>query len=572
MVDTAMQHILANKTTGPKASFSIFGLTLCVLDVFLLALMGTILLLQLHLQSVQKINWDEFFYLSHIYEARAGHLDDTLQMGHVYLFRWLTHITGGEMVQITIGRVVMWAVQLATLTLIVATARAFMSLTSALFAGLSFLGIGFVFIHGTSFRTDPLAALCMMYAIYIFTASELNRPDLMGLSVALALGAIVTIKVVLFAPLLAVLAIWRLRNSSDVRQKFIHFTCSAAGAVILFLTALWLHKWQLNDVQTPQNATNLTSIFETVFLSGGIFPRADIMRVGMFTGLLPTIMIFGGTLLCLWGVLKNNEDRVTYCIILAMGLPLLSFVFCRNAYPYFYAFIFPSSVLLAGYFIEKLKISSILTAALAALMTLNICLLYLGRKTQTQFEQAQTLTAIHDIFPEPVNYFDRSSMVASFPKAGIFMSSWGLRSYLLKGESVFLRELNNKTIPLVVDNSPVLSAALRGEPSGLSEKDAKALRDNYIHHWGHIWVAGKEMNITLDSSDFFILIPGVYTVETEGEVLINQQPFKAGEHVNLSRGTHKISSVGENKITLRWGNNLIRPEYQPSEKPIFGAF
>ena len=112
MVDTAMQHILANKTTGPKASFSIFGLTLCVLDVFLLALMGTILLLQLHLQSVQKINWDEFFYLSHIYEARAGHLDDTLQMGHVYLFRWLTHITGGEMVQITIGRVVMWAVQL----------------------------------------------------------------------------------------------------------------------------------------------------------------------------------------------------------------------------------------------------------------------------------------------------------------------------------------------------------------------------------------------------------------------------------------------------------------------------
>ena len=137
---------------------------------------------------------------------------------------------------------------------------------------------------------------------------------------------------------------------------------------------------------------------------------------------------------------------------------------------------------------------------------------------------------------------------------------------------MFLRELNNKTIPLVVDNSPVLSAALRGEPSGLSEKDAKALRDNYIHHWGHIWVAGKEMNITLDSSDFFILIPGVYTVETEGEVLINQQPFKAGEHVNLSRGTHKISSVGENKITLRWGNNLIRPEYQPSEKPIFGAF
>ena len=148
MVDKTAMHI--TKLSAPK-DVRLFGFAVSFVDMVLLIIIGLILALQLHLQFTQKINWDEFFYLSHIYDAQVGRLDKTLQMGHVYLFRWLPILPGDEVAQITMGRVVMWAAQLGTLVLIMKTARRFMPMTYAIFAGLCFLGLGFVFVHGPSF-------------------------------------------------------------------------------------------------------------------------------------------------------------------------------------------------------------------------------------------------------------------------------------------------------------------------------------------------------------------------------------------------------------------------------------
>jgi len=408
VVNIASHKISGTQETSLKRSFSVFGLSLSVLDIFLLGLIACILCLQLQLQFVQKINWDEFFYLSHIYDAQNGRLDKTLQMGHVYLFRWLTLIPGGEIAQITAGRIMMWIVQLGTLGLIVKTAQRFMPLTAALFSALCFVGLGFIFIHGTSFRADPLAALCMIYAVYVFTATDLTRRDLAALAVTLALGTFVTIKVILFAPLFAVLSLWRLSQAEDKKSLFVKFTITIGCAGLLFLLGLFLHSLTVQSSESIPSTSSLSSTAETVFLSGGLFPRMAIMKVGFFTGLLPSLLMVLGAMTAVWSCAKHKGDRGRHIIILAMALPLLSFVFYRNAYPYFYAFIFPSAVILAGYAVHKLKASNLIYLVLTVLMTLNTATLYKGRLDETRQVQTKTLAVVHEMFPEPVHYFDRN--------------------------------------------------------------------------------------------------------------------------------------------------------------------
>ena len=541
-------------------------------DYILIGALTIILALQLHLQFVQKINWDEFFYLSHIYDAQNGRLDKALQMGHVYLFGWLTHVPGGEMAQITSGRIVMWAVQLGTIILIVRTACKFMSLTAALVSALCFLGFGFIFIHGTSFRADPLAAFLMMFAVYVLAATELNFRDLASLSVALALGVFVTIKVILFAPLLAILALWRLYESETKGTLLCKFVAAALAALTLCLMALAAHRLTLQPPQIVQPSSSLSATFKTIFLSGGLFPRMALMKVGLFSGLLSSILIGLGIAAALWAASTDKRNRKIALIMLAMGIPLLSFVFYRNAYPYFYAFILPSAALLAGYGVHRLNISKPILLGVGLLVSANVLWIYGTRIDETRAVQAQILAAVHKIFPEPVHYFDRNGTIASFPKAGFFMSSWGLRNYKLNGVSRFNHELSRITIPLIIDNSPVISAALRGEPSELSETDAKVLNGNYIPHWGHIWVAGKTLSVSDNPVRFHMAVPGTYTLEAEKSATINQETYLPGNIVVLERGESVISSSIQQTITLRWGDNLNRPKFEASDLPIFGAF
>lgn len=572
MTDVISQFDLGKANTQQSMAFVVFGRLVSAIDVVLLVLIGCALLTQLQLQFVQKINWDEFFYLSHIYEAQAGSLTKTLQMGHVYLFGWLTKLPGGEIAQITAGRIVMWLAQIGTLILIVKTALRFMPLTYALFSALCFLGLGFVFVHGTSFRADPLAAFCMMYSVYIFAVSDLKRRNLILLSFTLALGAFITVKVVLFITLLAVLALWRLKVSNDRQALIIGYCGTLLLSAILFISALLLHKSTLSAQDYVSTTSSLSSTAKTVFLSGGLFPRSAVIEAGIYTGFLPSLFVIFGVIIAAYHLAFGKTKIEKDIIILAFALPLLTFVFYRNAYPYFYGFIFPPCVILAGYAAQKLKLSNLAIGSLAVMTSLSNAFVYQGRLDDTRAVQVETLSALHQIFPDPVHYFDRNSMAASFPKAGIFMSSWGLKNYQNAEVPRFLPVMEAKAIPLLIDNSPAISAALRRKPTVLMDVDAAALRDNYIPHWGYIWVAGKQLNISRDETKFKILTPGVYTIESDNNLKINGQSYKAGETVELGRATHIITSNTPQSIKLRWGDNLLRPVEVANPNPIYGHF
>lgn len=572
MVSKTDSHSIEKINLSADKRITFFGVPYLATDIVLLGVISLTLLLQLHLQFIQKLNWDEFFYLSHIYDAKEGRLDKTLQMGHVYLFRWLTLIPGGEITQITVGRIFMWVVQLGTLGLIVKIARRFMPLTYALFAALCFLGLGFVFVHGTSFRADPFAAFCMMISIYVLAVSRLQRKDLSLLATSLTLGAFLTVKVILFAPLLAVLAFIRLAQSEDRKVLFFRFIMTLMASLSIFLVALFLHSLTLTTVDAVETTHSLRSTAETIFISGGLFPKANYMKLGFLIGVVPSLMVGLGVLIVISSMLKNKTKSSSDIFMLAFVLPLFSLVFYRNSFPYFYAFNFPVTFILAGYAAYKFRHLKFMIGILSSFIFLSTVLLYMYRFDETRAVQAQTLSAVHQIFPEPVLYFDRNSMIASFPKAGFFMSSWGLRNYNISGERKFISEMKTHTIPLLVENSPAISAALKGEVTPLFEEDARALRENYIPHWGHIWVAGKKLSISSTPSNFSILVPGEYTLSASNLISVDGKLYKNGDVITFNRGAYIIESDTTQDVILRWGNNLLRPYDSPITKPIFRRF
>lgn len=544
------------------------------LDIFLCLAIGLILALQLHLQFVQKINWDEFYFLSLVYDYQRGDLAKPLQTAHVHFFSWLKYISPNEVTQIIAARVVMWVFQIGTLWFVFKTAQKFMSRSAALFAVLSFIGFGFIFIHGTSFRADPIAAFLMSGAVYLFVVSKLDFKSLAALSICLALGALVTIKVIFFAPLFAALALWRLSEADNAKNLFIQLIISAVASALLFALGYVLQLSLMPKAGLGGSTEMLGNAGRTTLLSSGLFPRAIIIKQYFLLGLVSSFMLALGFVLILLDFAKTSVSSKKTLVLLAMGLPILSLVFYRNAFPYYFAFIFPTIILWVGLAAERLKKMPLLLALLASFITVNIAVQYKYRLADNHQVQTATLNEIHRIFPKPVHYIDRSSMVPSYPKSGFFMSSWGMQNYIIKSEAVLAQAMEANVIPLVIENSPELNRALIKDESDslLLPEDQTALRENYIPHWGHIWIAGKALKLSPKTITFNNLVPGSYTVESKYPVIIDGTRYTADDVINLPRGLHSAESDLPQSIVLRWGENIQAPSSSAPTRPIFTNF
>lgn len=193
--------------------------------------------------------------------------------------------------------------------------------------------------------------------------------------------------------------------------------------------------------------------------------------------------------------------------------------------------------------------------------------------------QRQVVEAVHVIFPDPVPYIDRNSMIASFPKVGFFMSTWGFQNYYEAGEPIFEDLLENAAPKFLLANHPALildptvpTPEVPGEPR-LFEEDVRVLRDNFIPHWGPIYVAGKHLSLSEESAVFEILIPGAYTVEAPGPILVDGVTRQPGEVVSLAPGHHTARSLRETqRVNLRWGVKLPRPAAPPSTGILYEDF
>ena len=104
------------------------------------------------------------------------------------------------------------------------------------------------------------------------------------------------------------------------------------------------------------------------------------------------------------------------------------------------------------------------------------------------------------------------------------------------------------------------------------EEDRNTLRANFIHHWGILYVAGKQFYFDSEtkSHSFEIKIPGIYTYEGKVGVTINGAFHEDGDIIQFEKGSYTIISLEvPAKSTLRWGNHIYKPSKNPSTVPIF---
>jgi hypothetical protein len=205
---------------------------------------------------------------------------------------------------------------------------------------------------------------------------------------------------------------------------------------------------------------------------------------------------------------------------------------------------------------------------------------FLVSRSRITAAQHEVLSQIHRIFPRPVVYIDGCSMVSSYPKVGFFMSAAGMRNYLRRGEPIMDGLLAGKKPLFLLENIRYLDLNSSEPPrsaggEGLFEVDWAALRSYFIHHWGQVWVMGKQFSLgpATELRHFEIIAPGLYTVESQTDILIDGTLYRQGDVVQLEEGAHTIESKGANAtIRLRWGDHLCRPDSEPERTNLLGSF
>jgi hypothetical protein len=166
-----------------------------------------------------NINWDEFLYLSLIFEYSSGTLSKSLQTFYVHFFTWMTNLEWDEVQLILLSRTLMLVCELLTLSCIFLISRKFVSDKFALIGVVSYLASGFVLMQGTSFRADPMITALLMASIYLLLDSSKDSWRFIAASIAVALACLISIKSVFYIPPLIGALVWRTRNIGEMKNK-----------------------------------------------------------------------------------------------------------------------------------------------------------------------------------------------------------------------------------------------------------------------------------------------------------------------------------------------------------------
>lgn len=578
----------------------------------LLFLVGLLALLHFPLVFRLNINWDEFRFLSDVYRFQAGTLTSPLLTFHVHAFGWLPSVGANEVDQIIAARSAYYVLLVGSCGFLYAIARRFLSVAAALFVLLCYLAYAEVLAHGTAFRFDGLAVFLLLGALALLLRRRRLVWHEAGAAVLAAMAFLVTVKTVFYAPTLAMAVMLAPhlpggsgeyrdarrpegmgqggRSPTGWRGSARHFVRFALFFSVALLALYLLHRASLSPTEATLSGRGMLQEAGPRFvLVGRLFPAGHYLSMTLILNLVAWYLLGVGIAMTLLRWWKGSRRTPSVVMLMGLLLPLASLAIYRNAFPYYYAFIVPPALVLCGVPIQEVIRTSEASRGLVARVLLGAAtvavLTSFGVHYHRYFPadiriQRQVVEAVHEMFPEPVPYIDRGSMIASFPRSGFFMSTIGFSHYRATGELSFDRILREEGPVFILANHPALILDPGVEvpsapgPDRLREADFRLLQENFVHHWGPIWVAGKELVLTADvSREFEILIPGPYTLEAEGSLWVDGEPVEAGQVVVLEAGPHTATSFGDSvAVVLRWGARLPRPEKDPQAGVLFRDF
>lgn len=547
-----------------------------------------VFLAKLNVANLYQINWDEFYFLSKVYEYLRGDLSQVLQTYYVHFFTWLPLVSDNEAEQIVAARFVMVVFQGLTGLCLYRIGRHYFHRSSSLFAVLAYFSVSYVLFLGADFRADPIAGFFSVAAVDLLHGIKRGWMYPVGAAVSMAIALLVTIKSAYYLAVLGLLFfVAYFESGRNIRVLGCAIFAACVGILVLGIL-YWFHQDSIGAVSKESGAV-LSGAYKKVIASQAFFPRWSFFLESIKKdGLYWVLWVAGFALLLREVYLPKLLGRAQSCALLVMSLPLLTFLFYRNAFPYFYAFILATPSLLIGLAWERLVFAGVkwgrLTAkALLALVAFVV--LFMGTVTpykKNMHAQYEMLSVIHQLFPEPVSYIDRCSMVSSYKKEGFFMSTWGTENYRDANEAVFAKIIENSEPKFLLANKQQLNISIPDEirrrvfhgKYELLKEDLKVLRDNYIPHWGSLYVAGKYIEVKEPevAYDLNVLIEGNYTFEAAVSAKLNGEELRPGSIVYLKKGIHKFSSEKSALYVFRWGRYLPKPQSPPMRDFLFAGF
>lgn len=497
------------------------------------------------------INWDEFYFLEHVYQYLRGDLSGRLQTFHVHFFAWLPATVGSEIDQIIAGRTVMQVLALGSGALTYAIARRFATLAGALFATLSYLAVNTVIEHSASFRLDPMVTFLSLLALNLALAKP-RAWAVVGAAAVMALATMLTIKSVFYLTVIGIVFAIGVRVKDAVLF---------AGAFLVALAGLYVfHDATL--AATPVTATGafLGSTAAKVFDAGIITRGFGLLSAILANPIVWLMLAHGAVIAFRQARLAHLERGWQRWLPLVVALPVLTPLVYRNAFPYFYPFILAPAVVLIGIAFDRYRerTGPFARALVLILIVANCSSLWSGissRLTDRTIMQRATLAAVHEAFPDPVSLIEGFGAVSAFPRVGFFMSGWGIENYRAAGKPVFADLVAEEQPPLLLADSPSLYAAMVPgveTTRALLDEDVKFLRENYVRYRGMVFVAGKELR---GSETFEIAVAGDYRFVAAEPAVIDGRSVKSNDVVTLALGKHRIDGEG----TLYWAAVRLAP-------------
>lgn len=536
-------------------------------SAWLPAAFALVIVLQLELVFNRPVNWDEFHHLSQAHAFIEGRLTEALQVFYARAFFWIALLPIDLVDQIRLARMFMFGCELFTTYAIYAVACHFTERRPAAFTALAYLTTGYVLQHGFSYRADPMAAALLMGSLWILVASRLDKKAVLAAATLAALAWLTTIKVVLYAPAFAGIAWWRWQNSDRSAQVLLRIAALAGVAALLALafTALTIATLPQGGAGTAERTVSASG---ARMFSEGLFPQWPYIAGAVASAPVMALLIATAPL----EMFRTRMPKPQRVALIGLLLPLASVALYRNSFPYFYVFILPPAMIAAA-IAARSMLAMLPERLLLIALVLGTGFVSLATPREVLSRQQQVISAVHRIFPQPVSYFDFPGIVADYPKANFFMSTWGVTQYWRGSTRTFVDAMTRQTVPLLIADHELLERNQTApEPAWeLLPRDAAALRENFVHHWGPIWVAGRRFPATAPAQDFRVYAPGTYTLEGAA-ARIDGRAVKPGATLEMSRGMHRFERIEKGEVVLRWGDHLLQPADSYLGGPVFKDF
>jgi hypothetical protein len=420
-----------------------------------------------------------------------------------------------------------------------------------------------VFQHGTSFRFDPPATALLMGAAWIMLCRPLRAGWILAIGLLLGTACVLTIKVVLYAPVFAGIAWLRWHESERSAAALVRLAAIGLAAATGFALVYFLHA---SSLPGPADSAAKATLGQAGGQMFTLFDQPYWRHHLKGAAIAPVV-----TLLVLafpWVLAGSPRPVAEKVALVGLFLPLTTLVFYHNTAPYYFVFMLAPVCAALAVVLERAE-KRYAQRNIAVVLTLLAVAVWAMEKPGVLTAQRQVIAAAETAFPGQPAYFDACAMLGRLPKANVFMTPVGIALYHQGHYPAMAATMAERPVPLVLANDPILERVLatRDPVPELLAQDVGALRDSYIPFWGPFWIAGREVS---EAGAFTLRVPGPYRVEG-GDLLLDGRVLRAGERVDLARGRHSAAPHGSAPVRLVWAEATL-PQAVPPAPPYFVDF